>query len=316
LNNYRWLAISADGTKLITGQFVFYTNLWTIDEKNAEPQKQLTAGNSNRDGFYGIDYFSNGEIVYASNEGASGETNLWRINPIDGERRQLTAGAGSLNINPAVSPDDKFIYFTSNRAGKSRIWRVERDGANPQQITFGENFSETHPQISPDGKYLYFIRKDKKSSAVWRKSLIEEAEEKLTDEKRLAPVNCLALSPDGSKIAFHHLTEQIDSENVKQAYQIAVVDISNPETVRFYSIGGGKVEVYWTADGAAFDYIDHPKDKDVIWRVSLSEKTEPQTVRTFPKEAIFFIARSPDGKTDALARGQFQNDALLLTNFE
>ncbi|MGC2236962.1 MAG: winged helix-turn-helix domain-containing protein [Pyrinomonadaceae bacterium] len=316
LNNYRFLSVSADGTKLLTSQFIFFSNLWIFDEENPQIKKQLTFGTSNRDGYYGIDYFSNGELVYASNDGASGDINLWRLDPNDNRRRQLTMDAGSRNEYPAASPDDKFIYFVSNRGGAAHIWRIEAGGDNSQQITFGENFNESFPQVSPGGEYLYFIRKDKQSSAVWRKALASGAEEKITGEAQFVPTNILALSPDGKYLGFHNLTEQIDSENTKQAYQVAVIETANPQAIRFFNVDGAKVEIYWTADSAAFDYIDHPKGRDEIQRLSLDGKSEMQIIRTFPNEVLFYIAHAPGGKSAAVSYGQQLQDAVLLTNFE
>lgn len=316
LNNYQFPVISADGTRILVRQLNFFSNLWLIDAETEENQKQLTFGTSSHVGYYGIDYFSGGEIVYASNEGETSDVNLWRINPRDGERRQLTLNAGSQNRNPTVSPDDKFIYFSSNRGGKSRIWRVEASGANPAQITFGENSDEAFPQISPDSEWLYFIRRTNNSAAVWRKSLIDNSEEPLTAAQQFAPANFLALSPDGKRLAFQNLTGQIDSENTKQNYQIVVLETQNPQTVKSFSISGGKVEIYWTADSTAFDYINLEVGSNEIRRVSLNENTGEQVLKQFPKEYIFTIARSKDGKTLAVSRGQRQNDAILLTNFE
>jgi len=316
LNDYFSLRISEDGTKILTAQRNVFSNLWVLDEENKDNQKQLTFGTSNHVGLYGIDYLASGEIIYASNEGDSSDVNLWRINPNDNARRQLTKNAGRQNRNPCVSPDDKYIYFSSNRGGKIHIWRIEANGENPAQMTFSENSVETSPQISPDGDWLYFIRRDRQSAAVWRKSLAAGREERVTGEKQFSPTSFLALSPDGRHLAFQNLTEQIESEDTNQQFQIAVIETANPQNVKFFSVGGDNVEIYWTNDSATFDYINPAKGKDEIRRLSLDENIEMQIVREFPKEKIFNIARSKDGRTVAVSRGERQFDALLLTNFE
>ena len=316
LNSYLAPMLSADGKKLLTTQSNFYTNLWTLENENLSNEKQLTFGISNRDGYYGIDYFPNGEIVYTSNEGESGEHNIWRINPNSGERRQLTQNAGKRNENPVVSPDGKFIYFTSNRSGKTAIWQIEENGENPKQITFGENSDDAFPQISSDGNALYFIRKTGKNSAVFRKLLAENREEQVTETDKFAPANFLALSPDGKFIGFHNLTEKIQSANAKTVHQVAVIETENPNNVRFFNIGGAIPQFFWTADSNSFDYVSNHYDHEEILRQSLTEEKPPQVLRAFPKERLFIISRSPDNKTFTISRGRFQNDAVLLTNFE
>ncbi len=316
LNNYLSPRISDDGTKLLVTEAIFYSNIWVFDKENENVHKQLTFSQSNADGFRGIGYFSGGEIVYASDEGASSDTNLWRINPNDNQRRQLTANAGSRNENPVVSPDDRHIYFSSNRGGKLNIWRIESNGDNPAQITSGENAINAFPQISPDGGWIYFIRNAGKSSAVWRKSLTGSTEERLTDEKMLTPANFLTLSPDGNRLAFQHLTENIGGENAKQNFQIAVIETKNPQNSKIFSLSGRQIGISWTGDGKSFYYIMPKKDADEIWRQDIEGDAEPQLFRTISKASVFSSASSKDGRTFSIASGQLSYNPILITNFE
>lgn len=313
LNNYLSMTISADGTKLLTTQNNFFTNLWLFEDKDLNAAKQLTFGISSRDGYSGIDNLPNGEIVYTSNE--NGALDIWRINPASGERRQLTNNAGKRNENPVVSPDGKFIYFASDRAGKSAIWQIGENGENPKQVTFGENANDSFPQISPDGAWLYFLRKTGKTSAVFRKSLAENREEQLTPTDQLSPTNFLSLSPDGKYLSFQNLTEKIQSDNPQQVHQVAFIETENPNNVRFFNLGGRIPYVFWTADGKFFDYVIPVNDNEEIRRQSFFEEKPPQIIKTFSKEQVYFIRHAPDNKT-LIARGRLQNDAVLLTNFE
>ena len=44
---------------------------------------------------------------------------------------------------PQISPDGKWIAFTSDRAGGDNIWIIKRDGASPQQVT-KEDFNKKY----------------------------------------------------------------------------------------------------------------------------------------------------------------------------
>ena len=316
LSSYLSPRISDDGTKLLITEGVHFSNLRVFDKENESLQKQLTFGKSNSNGSSGIAYFSGGEIVYSSNEGDSYDTNLWRINPNNNERKQLTINAGSRNDNPTVSPDDKFIYFNSNRGGKLNVWRIDANGENPTQITSVENTTNAFPQISPDGNWLYFIRNADKSSAVWRKSLIDNREEKLSDEKIFAPTNFLLLSPDGKYLLFQNLSEKPNGENAGRNFQIAVVETNNFQKAKSFNLSGRQVGVSWTSDSRAFYYVMPKPDKDEIWSRSLEDNTEPQIFRTIVKETVFNSVSSKDGRTFAVAGGQISYDPILITNFE
>jgi hypothetical protein len=66
-------------------------------------------------------------IVYTGMEGAdsTGRPNedIWIMDADGSNRRQLTTN-GSIDRFPQLSPDNKWVYFVSNRGGRWAIWRV------------------------------------------------------------------------------------------------------------------------------------------------------------------------------------------------
>ena len=83
------------------------------------------------------------QIVYQSNEGGGGTTQLWIMDADGSNQRQLTSGTAS-NIQPAVSPDGATIAFTSTRDGRHQIYLMNLDGSNQRNFT-GSVDNETLP---------------------------------------------------------------------------------------------------------------------------------------------------------------------------
>ncbi|GMU36534.1 MAG: PD40 domain-containing protein [Planctomycetia bacterium] len=67
---------------------------------------------------------------------------------------QLTSDPSS-EVQPAFSPDGRYIAFASDRSGNWDLWVMEVDGASPIQVTSGPG-DEVHPSWSPDGLRLVY----------------------------------------------------------------------------------------------------------------------------------------------------------------
>jgi hypothetical protein len=67
-------------------------------------------------------------LVYTSMDGTDSTQRLnddiWMLDTVTGESRQLTYN-GSIDSNPVLSPDDRYVYFVSNRGNEWAIWALE-----------------------------------------------------------------------------------------------------------------------------------------------------------------------------------------------
>lgn len=69
---------------------------------------------------------------------------------------KLTNGPrGSMNVEPALSPDGKRIAFSSDRSGVPMIYLMNADGSNQKRVTFSGKYNST-PAWSPDGSKIAF----------------------------------------------------------------------------------------------------------------------------------------------------------------
>jgi Tol biopolymer transport system component len=188
LNGYRDLSLTSDATKLITVQMAARFTLWSMPVIDSTRAIQVNSGGTavsspawTPDGKIvfssaasgGPDIFiadTNGGtrtqltnnlgsnydvalsrdsryIVFSSNRGG-GKFNVWRMDSNGGNPFRLTNGV--LEGQPAVSPDGRWVVFTSFDPSKPGVWKISIDGGEPVRLI--EN--AVGAQVSPDGKLV------------------------------------------------------------------------------------------------------------------------------------------------------------------
>jgi len=88
-----------------------------------------------------------------------GNAQLYRVDASGkGDPARLTTNAG-IDTESTVSPDGKWIAFTSDRGGSPQVYRMPTDGGPAQRLTF-EGTYNVRPRFSPDGKLLAFVQRE------------------------------------------------------------------------------------------------------------------------------------------------------------
>ena len=64
----------------------------------------------------------------------------------------------SIDTEPCFSPDNQFIYFTSDRGGSPQIYQYNLKTQFAKRLTFSGGYN-AHPVITPDGKTLVFMHR-------------------------------------------------------------------------------------------------------------------------------------------------------------
>ena len=89
----------------------------------------------------------------------SRDENVWQL-PLGGGRpgkaAPLVASTRKDN-DPHLSPDGKWITFTSDRSGRSQVWLSGADGGRPRPLTSLEAGSTSGARVSPDGRRIVFL---------------------------------------------------------------------------------------------------------------------------------------------------------------
>jgi serine/threonine protein kinase len=299
LNNYSSLSLTADSSSLVVVQSDRLSSIWVLPGGNAARARLVSSGMSK---YSGISWTPDGRVVYGT--AASNATDIWIMGADGSGQGRLTVDHG-MNLFPCVSPDGRYIVFSSNRATAPtafNIWRMDIDGSNPKQLTSGSR--DFHPTCSPDGKWVVYNSYASGQEIIWKVPMDGGEPVRLTDKTSALP----AVSPDGRQIACIYWDEQLTSQ-----MGISIIPAEGGEPVKTFEIPPGRTR--WSADGRALMYVDNSGGVSNIWSIPVSSG-KPSRLTDFGSDLIFDFDRSRDGRQLACVRGVVTSDVVLMTNLK
>ena len=292
LASYSGLSTTADSNTLVTMEEGLATNIWVTPGGENPTPRQVTSRTGK---YWGLQWTPDGRLVYSSD--ASGNWDIWTRGTSADDERQLTSNQNS-NVLPSVSPDGKYVLFTSNRSGQINIWRMNIDGANPKQLT-GGNYDFT-PSISPDGRWVAYVNQAEGQQSIWKMSIDGGQPVQLTNRESDIPV----FSQDGKMIACSYGNNKVAIIPADGGPPIKIFDIPTP-----FIIGPG---VQWSLDGRALIYVETREGVSNIWSQPI-DGGPPKQLTRFKTDEILSFALSRDGQF-AISRGTETGDVVLITN--
>jgi len=299
LNTYHGVEITADGMTLVTQQMQRSIDLWVVPpDENEEPRKLTSVGK----GYNGneVDWLPDGRIVYSSNVG--GNWDLWIINEDGTGQRRLTDGP-STDFQHTVSPDGRYVVFSSDRANDVSLWKMEIDGGNATQFTSGALSFE--PDWSPDGEWIVYLSVGEEPGKIHVYKIPANG----GDRVRLSELHVSQpkVSPDGDRV----LVRAYHSDQNK--WMTDVISLEDGEVMVSFDIKGAQ-EHDWSSDGSAIIYSKHVEGIDDIWRQPLDGSDQQRVTRFDGADDIFAVSQSRNGSL-TLSRGVVTRDIVLLKNF-
>lgn len=294
-NSYDGLSLTADSRMLVTVQEGRASNIWLAPGGETGRGRQIT---SRAVKYFGLSWTPDGKLVYASD--ASGNWDIWIMGPDGGDGRQLTVNSNA-NLLPSVSPDGRYILFTSNRSGSGgsvNIWRIDIDGGNPKQLTNGN--LDHSSSCSPDGNWVVYVHESSSfTPTLWKVHIDGGDPVQLTDKDAENPV----FSPDGKLIACSYGNGKVAVIPSEGGQPTKIFDIPTPFVVE----PGAR----WSADGRALTFHVNRGGISNLWSQPL-EGGPPKQITDFESDEIFSFVWSRDGKQLALARGVETGDVVLI----
>ncbi len=303
--DYAGISIARHAASLVTVAAEDTAQIWTLEgaeNGKLETQgRQVSFGKNDRQG---VAWTPDDRLVYGSD--ASGNLEIWTMAADGSDARQLTFNP-AFDTDPDVSPDNRYIVFSSKRAGVYNLWRVGIDGGNPVRLTNG--IGEYYPQVSPDGRWIVYHRfVPGDPTAVWKVSIEGGAPVQLTTR----PSTRAAVSPDNGWVASTY-RETIEASFRIGIYPLAGAPDANIKMLKPLDGAQLFVPLRWSSDGKAIIYVVRKDGVDNLWSHPVDAAAAPRQLTRFMSERIYAFDFSSDGKRLALARGR-QNSYVVLMN--
>ncbi len=306
--SYNRLSLSADSSKLVALRTELAISLWLVPTEDPSRAKQLGFGS----GGYGsgVAWTPDGKLVCSS---WAGGVSLMEGN---GENRKLLQGEMVTRGHsgyPAVTPDGRYIIFSSDLSGSRHIWRMDINGSNHVQLTNG--VGEHEPSCAPDGRWIIYTDESSSTPTLWKVPVEGGKPVQLTTVHSYAGV----VSPDGRLIASLY-----SDEKPHASWRIAIFPaeggppvkifpqpIANRPPVRWTVVNGPPVR--WTPNGRAVTYVENIGQSSKIWLQPL-DGGQPKLFREFEDRQVFGFDWSRDGKRLACEIGFWARNLVLLTD--
>lgn len=180
-------------------------------------------------------------IAFTSDRGGIGGIHLY--NPADGSIVRLTP-SGSLDKEPAISPDGLRIAFINSNGRFTRLMTMAVNGTNRTPVLESAQLVPSNPHWSPDSKKLVFT--GTRTSGATDVYTILATGDSLSAVTTNGWSRVLAWSPDGSRILYGYH----DLSNIATADSLRDVLPSGADTRHVYTTSEPLVGADYSPDGA------------------------------------------------------------------
>jgi dipeptidyl aminopeptidase/acylaminoacyl peptidase len=199
------------------------------------------------------------------------ETEIWIGDAATGQSRQVT-NARKSSMQPAWSPDGRWIAFISDRDGKRQLYRIALGGGEAERITNTDEGVGSFA-FSPSGKQVAFTMQDAVSEAMkdrekrWGDIKIEDQDQRFThlyvfdleskSTRQLTKGNFVVgtfdWSPDGRQIAFDHRVTSDPSDG--GTADISIVTVEGGQVQILAAQDGPDGNPRWSPDGTQLAFV-------------------------------------------------------------
>lgn len=304
-NDYVDVSVSSDGRSLVTLKGDTVSSVWRFSPKTKQ-SVQLSMDSRNLEGALGISQSKDGKILYTRNDGK--ESDIW-IADSDGKDAKPLVDESGFSLSPAVTADGRYLVYNLQKDKSSRIWRADIDGKNAVRLTEDDPaFVDFNPQLTPDGKWVIFQRQIANNDRfVLMKVPVEGGAVEPFYEAAEWSVFQPRISHDGKQIAF----STYDIRTFQKKLLIASIDgdsFGKVEKVLEFNLIN---QFMWSPDSKSLTISTNRGGSSNIW-LQPADGSEPTPLTDFRSGKILNYTWSVDGRDLIIARGNINNDLIMI----
>lgn len=240
-------------------------------------------------------------VVYSSL--APGNWDLYRFDRPGEPARRLTTDPG-LDYNPVVSPEGRWVVFTSERGGSPDLYALDLGRADgPVRLTASDAMEDA-ADFSPDGRTLVFVSSRTGNADIYSMPFDPEdpaaADAAVNLTRHAAGDYNPAVSPDGTQILFSSGRAADDAAAAPlaaagtEASELYVMQADGTDVRRLTRQDGWDGSPAWSRDGQSVLFYSQRDGETRIFEMPL-DGTTPTALSETDRGALS-PAAGPDGR--------------------
>jgi Tol biopolymer transport system component/DNA-binding winged helix-turn-helix (wHTH) protein len=290
-NQYVLLSVASTVHRMLATRVETEDSLWIADASQTPSERTAALNpkeiNLSQGSYEHPVWTPDGNIVYAAASEGRNKQLCWVTANGVGQRR-LTSNGGDKG-NQEVSPDGKFVAYTSDSNGLKNIWQVDIDGSNPRQLTSGGN--DNSAVVSPDGKWVFYNSLSASGWGIWKVPSGGGTTVKVADSVQTTP----RISPDGKWIEFEHVSAETHQRRwgIFSYEDLSLrTEIDLPEEIS---------AVNWSPDSKSLLYLLRKESLHSLWIQPITGQA-PKMIMNLSSFAAAYVDWSSDGSKIVLDR--------------
>ena len=232
-----------------TGKLLQKDMSWHIDETAADGSNRIRLVESDSLLFSAMPCGS-GDLVAVGRVLEDNKPNVWLLNTVSGELKQLTFGTDVEKGD--CTPDGKWLIYAEGAAsdGVGRIYKVSTGGGAPAELARGTSFS---PVVSPNGKLITYGKTEGQGAGTKSMIIVQRLDDGAIEKEidMIAPFDdwhALGWTPDGKALSFVHNT----TGSTQDVYMVSLSGGAPVQLTHFASEPVYVPAYAWSKDGKKF----------------------------------------------------------------